>query len=138
MAADSEVTKQFYYAVKSRSSCLICDNPNIQFHHIKPSEKVAEVCKVARVGDMGLLMAEFRKVVPVCDHDHRDIHAGKIKGWLFGKTIHGAPSSGQVAERRQHIFLNNVVYRDPVDVLTSSIESSMSHRTINASASPFV
>ena len=97
MDQDVDLCQAFYLAVKRQSFCLICRSPEVQFHHVFPEHKIAEVCKVAKLGNMNLLIDEFNKVVPLCEPDHRAVHRGRIKGWLFGRTVHGAPSHANEA-----------------------------------------
>lgn len=98
MSQDVDLCIAFYKAVKRRSFCLIChDTDNIEFHHISPADKLSEVTKVAKLGNLDLLKAEFNKTLPLCSRDHKAVHAGRIKGWLFGRTIHGKPSDAREA-----------------------------------------
>jgi hypothetical protein len=70
---------------------------NIQFHHIFPAEKVSEVHKIAKSGDLKATIAELDKCLPVCDPDHRAIHKGLRRGWLSGQFDNGKPSDALLA-----------------------------------------
>lgn len=99
MQTTSDLTVAFYKAAKKRCFCFICGDPVIQLHHVRPDQKVAEVAKIARFGDMASLRAEFNKCVPLCDRDHRAVHLGKIKGWMLGQTVHGVDSHDHEARK---------------------------------------
>lgn len=89
----SELALQFYKHVKHNSHCLIClSSYNLNFHHVEPAQKVSEVFKVAKNGDLAATIAELQKCVPVCDPDHRAIHRGLRRGWLAGQFDNGKPS----------------------------------------------
>jgi len=95
----SNLTWEFYKAVKDMSYCVICNNKEHQFHHVNPSEKITEIGRIARVGNIGLLRHEFSKVIPLCEAHHRAVHRGKINGYMDGTTDCGKPSSGHLARR---------------------------------------
>lgn len=95
----SALTWDFYQAVKERSFCLICNSPDHQFHHVRPAEKIGEIARIARVGNLDLLKHEFNKCVPLCEACHRAVHKGRIAGWMDGATNYGRISNDRVARR---------------------------------------
>ncbi len=99
MSRPSSLTWAFYQAVKERSFCLICNTPDHQFHHTRPAHKIAEIGKLARLGNMDLLKHEFEKVVPLCDVHHRGVHRGHIDGWMDGVNDKGKLSNDHKARR---------------------------------------
>ena len=103
-----DLTRSFYKAVKDQSTCLICDtDKNVQFHHVKPSEKISELGKIAMFGDMKLLVIEFNKCVSLCEKHHQYVHGGLISGWLEGEFNNGRKSSGHIAKQ----FMPYLEYR---------------------------
>lgn len=99
MAHKIDLCVAFYKAVKDRCKCLICAASNPQFHHVSPSEKISEVHRIARIGNMDLLVNEFNKCVPLCEIHHRDVHSGKTAGWLDGLFDNGRKSDSIIAMR---------------------------------------
>lgn len=85
--------------MKEASYCVICGEKNIQFHHCNPAEKVSEIGKLARLGNLPLLRAEFAKVIPLCEAHHRGTHRGHIQGYMNGTFDNGKPSSDHHALR---------------------------------------
>ena len=94
----TELAMKFHQHVKLNSRCMICGSfEHITFHHIKPADKFAEICKISRMGDLPAVIREFNKTIPICELDHRRIHQGKLSGWLDGKFDNGKPSKGHFA-----------------------------------------
>ena len=62
--------------------CIICgeDEPIcIDFHHVDPSNKVAQVGHIARTNTREKFLAEVVKCVCLCANCHRKLHAGLIE-----------------------------------------------------------
>lgn len=94
----SELALQFYKHTKHHSKCMVCGSAeHLNFHHIRPADKITEILKVARYGDMVATVAELQKTIPICEHDHKRIHRGQLRGWLDGHFDNGEPSTGQYA-----------------------------------------
>ena len=122
-----DLTRSFYKAVKEQSSCLICDTDrNVQFHHVKPSEKISELGKIAMLGDMDLLVVEFNKCVALCEKHHQYVHGGLISGWLDGKFNNGRRSSGHIAMR----FMPYLEYRGIKYGSGCGVRSTVSEREL--------
>lgn len=94
----SELATQFYKHTKHNSRCMVCGSvEHLNFHHIKPADKVTEILKVARWGDLPATISELNKTIPVCEHDHKRIHKGNLRGWLDGHFDNGKPSTAEYA-----------------------------------------
>ena len=93
------LTWEFYKAVKEISYCVICKEKEHQFHHVCPAEKISEIGKIARFGNISLLRHEFSKVIPLCDACHKSVHRGKKNGWMDGVADNGVKSSDYIARR---------------------------------------
>lgn len=94
----SELAMVFYKHVKHNSHCMVCGSAeHVTFHHIKPADKVTEILKVARWGDMVATVSELNKTIPICEHDHQRIHKGNLRGWLDGHFDNGRPSTAEYA-----------------------------------------
>lgn len=88
----------FSKVVKHNSSCLICNSSyNLNYHHVFPDQKLSEVFKVARGGDLRATIDEINKCVVVCEPDHRAIHRGLRRGWLSGQFDNGKQSDALLA-----------------------------------------
>lgn len=120
----SEIAMVFYKIVKHNSYCLICGSPNVQFHHCTPAEKINEIHKVAKTGDLAACIDELQKCVPLCDPHHRGVHRGVIQGWLDGHHDNGRPSTAFAAAKfrpyvtwfgRAHPHIIKRFYRDYID-----------------------
>lgn len=98
MMRNNEASVAFYKAVKAKAFCCICNTKDeVQLHHVRPLEKVSEVIKIAHMGNMGMLIAEFNKCVGLCDTHHRHVHEGRIQGWMWGRFNNGRESHGMRA-----------------------------------------
>ncbi len=96
----SHIAVAFYKAVKHNSSCLICTSKDgLAFHHVNPEQKLAEVGKIAQMGNLPQLVDELNKCVPLCWTHHREVHKGLRKGWLEGLDDKGRPSDSTIAKR---------------------------------------
>ena len=95
----SDVGIAFYKAIKRNSSCLVCQAPEVTFHHVTPSEKLDNVGKIAQRGGLIDLVAEFNKCVPLCWTHHKEVHTGLRQGWLNGLTDRGLQSHHLIAQR---------------------------------------
>jgi hypothetical protein len=96
----SELSTVFYKTVKHHSTCLICGTAkDIQFHHVCPSDKIAEVSKVAKANELRATIEEMNKCVPLCDVHHKAVHRGLRHGWLSGQFDNGQASYPDQAAR---------------------------------------
>jgi hypothetical protein len=95
----SDVGFAFYKAVKRNSFCLVCENSEVTFHHVNPSEKLDTIGKIAQRGALIDLVAEFNKCVPLCWTHHREVHSGLRQGWLDGLTDKGKQSHHLIAQK---------------------------------------
>lgn len=95
----SKLTWEFYLAVKDMSYCVICGVAHTQMHHCRPADKITEVGRIARLGNMDLLRHEINKTIPLCDAHHRAVHRGRISGYMDGAYDDGRPSRGHLAAR---------------------------------------
>lgn len=94
----TELAMRFHQHVKANSKCMVCGSfEHITFHHIKPVDKITEICKIARTGDLTATVLEMNKTIPICEMDHTRIHRGKLVGWLDGAYDNGTLSTGQFA-----------------------------------------
>lgn len=94
----SELAMIFYKHVKHHSKCMVCGSvEHLNMHHIAPADKITEILKIARHGDMVATIAEIQKTIPVCEFDHRRIHRGQLKGWLDGYFDNGKLSTAENA-----------------------------------------
>lgn len=123
----SELALVFYKTIKHNSNCLICGSSyNIQFHHCEPEQKISEIFKIAKGGDLRATIEEMQKCVPVCDPDHRAIHRGLRRGWLKGEFDNGRPS--HAIEALPYMpYLNWLSKRKPqvfVDFYRQNIEAA--------------
>lgn len=80
----SELAIVFFKTIKHNSSCVICHAPSPQFHHVNPSEKISEVAKVARMGDLKSTIEELNKCINLCQVHHTAVHKGVLPGFLNG------------------------------------------------------
>lgn len=77
---------------------MVCGSAeHLNFHHIRPVDKITEILKVARHGDMVATVNEIQKTIPVCEFDHKRIHKGQLRGWLDGQFDNGKPSTAEYA-----------------------------------------
>lgn len=63
------------------AGCLICaesDPVVIEAHHVDPRLKSALVSRLVTGGNMGLLVSELAKCVPLCSNCHTRLHAGQF------------------------------------------------------------
>ena len=120
----SDLAMDFYRAVKHHSSCLICGGPGVQFHHCRPVDKIAEIHKIAKHGDLTSTIDEMQKCVTLCDAHHRAVHRGVIPGWLDGHHDNGKPSTAFAAAPfmpylvwfgRKHPHVLKRFHRDYID-----------------------
>jgi hypothetical protein len=120
----SELAVVFYKTIKHNSCCVICQASSPQFHHVLRSEKIAEVHKVAKMGDLQATIDEFQKCIPLCQVHHTAVHKGVIPGYLRGEYDNGRraddsaaqqymPYLGWFARRKKHVLLE--FYRDQVE-----------------------
>jgi len=121
----SELALIFYKHIKHNSRCMVCSsNEHLNFHHVKPADKLSEIFKVTNMGDLDMTIAEMQKTIPLCEFDHRRVHTGRLNGWLDGHFDNGKPSSAHLAmqytpyitwlaKRKPHIVVD--FYRDYVD-----------------------
>lgn len=94
----SEIAIVFYKHIKHNSRCMVCGSvEHVTFHHIAPRDKVTEIFKVAVHGDLPATVEEIQKTVPICEHDHKRIHKGNLRGWLDGHFDNGKPSTAEYA-----------------------------------------
>lgn len=122
----SELAVIFYKAVKHNSHCVICKGPGVQWHHVRPADKINEVCKVAKHGDLTATVQELDKCIPLCQVHHSAVHKGIIPGYLDGRHDNGLPSFSWAAQpympytrwfarRKQRVireFVNDYIDRD--------------------------
>ena len=77
--ADNPKVPELMNFIKSWS-CHICGySANfraIDFHHLVPEQKLANIAKLAWRGNKTLLMFELQKTIPLCARCHREHHAG--------------------------------------------------------------
>ena len=110
-----ELAHAFYKAVKNDSRCLVCDYQGVQFHHVKPENKISEMRRIAMTGDLKATIEELNKCVPLCHVHHLAVHKGVIGGWLDGRYENGSksmdykaqefmPYLGYLAKIRPHVF----------------------------------
>jgi hypothetical protein len=120
----SDLATVFYKTIKHNSSCVICKSPQIQFHHVLREEKIDEVGKIAKMGDLAATIQEVQKCLPVCQPHHTAIHKGIIPGYLRGNYDNGRrgddsaaqqfmPYLNWFARKKKHILLE--FYRDHID-----------------------
>ncbi len=96
----SDIAVALSKAVRHYSYCLVCDSKEgLSFHHVDPSQKVAEVGKVAQMGSLRQLISEMNKCVPLCWTHHKEVHKGIREGWLDGMDDKGRPSHSLIAQR---------------------------------------
>lgn len=95
----SELATVFYKVIKHNSYCVICGSPDIQFHHVNPAQKLSEIYRVAKMGDMRATITELQKCIPLCQIHHTAVHKGQILGYLDGKFDNGGKSTAHNAAK---------------------------------------
>lgn len=94
----SEIALAFYKHIKHNSKCMVCGSTeHLNFHHIKPVDKITEIFKLVSCGDLTATVTEMNKCIPLCEFDHRRVHQGKLHGWLDGHYDNGKQSVGHLA-----------------------------------------
>lgn len=66
---------------KSSQECSICGENCIEcldFHHLDPNEKDANISLLMRDGSWKKMQEELKKCVVLCANCHRKVHAGKF------------------------------------------------------------
>lgn len=79
-ASSKAILEQRYYEIKSRYSCLICNESDsccIDFHHVDPTTKSSTIASLKH-SSLETLKSEMDKCVPLCANCHRKLHAGRI------------------------------------------------------------
>jgi predicted HNH restriction endonuclease len=62
---------------KSTLSCNVCGESRywcIDFHHVKPDEKIDTICNIVRLNSSERLEQELKKCIPLCKNCHADLH----------------------------------------------------------------
>jgi hypothetical protein len=119
----SELAYDFYQAIKNNSKCMVCGSPDhLNFHHVTPADKVTEIIKIIRMGDLPGSVAELQKTIPVCEDDHRRIHKGQLKGWLNGQFNSGQPSTAEHAKQYMP-YVNWFVRKRPWVVMQFCVDN---------------
>jgi len=64
-----------------REPCIICGDPNTEMHHVKHVRKILTKKKPGSYDYyLEVMRLTNRKAIPVCQHHHNLIHAGKCNG----------------------------------------------------------
>lgn len=109
----SEIALQFYKHIKHNSKCMVCgSNEHLNFHHVKPADKITEIFKIVSQGDLQATVEEMQKCVPLCEFDHKRVHQGKLHGWLDGYYDNGKPSNARLAYQYAP-YLNWIARKKP-------------------------
>ena len=61
--------------------CIKCGEAHpavIDFHHLDPSTKIKDICRIVLDGTLEQVKAELAKCVCLCSNCHRLFHAGEI------------------------------------------------------------
>jgi len=81
-AKESEIRfKKWWKEYKSAFSCIVCDESYsacIEFHHLDPTKKEANIGTLAGSFSRRAIRKEMKKCVSVCANCHRKIHGGII------------------------------------------------------------